>query len=111
MTYFWIFVQSNLLEAPVMIPFLMKRNTFFQSLAILTCLNAITHPVVFFFMMNLKMVFLFNILTAEVFAIVTEAYALFKITGDPYLNCLFISLAANFFSWQISPMITYAFHS
>lgn len=111
MTYFWIFFQSNLLEAPVMIPFLMKRNTFLQSLSILTCLNAITHPVVFFFIMNLKMVFLFNILTAEAFAIAAEAYALHKITRDPYQNCLLISLSANFFSWQISPMITYALHS
>ncbi len=110
MNYILVFLQSNVLEFPVYLPFLMKEKTFFQSLVLVTCLNAITHPIVFFFIMNLKMTFLFNILAAESFAILAEAFAVSKITGDQYRSCLVISLCANFLSWQISPMITFAIH-
>lgn len=108
MSYFLIFLQSNLLELPVAIPFVMRRNTFFTSLVLTTCLNAVTHPIIFFFVMNLKMTFLFNILAAETFAILSEAFCYRIITRESVGLCLLISLCANFFSWQISPMITFA---
>lgn len=110
MKYFLVFLQSNFLEFPVYLPYMMKDTTLFQSIALVTCLNAITHPIVFFFIMNLKMTFLFNILAAETFAILAEALAVYKITGDQYRTCFVISLCANILSWQISPMITFAIH-
>jgi len=110
MNYFLVFLQSNILEFPVFLPYLMRERTLFQSMALVTCLNAITHPIVFFFIMNLKMTFLFNILAAETFAVLAEAYAMSKITGDQYRTSLVISFCANFLSWQLSPMITFALH-
>jgi hypothetical protein len=115
MNYFLVFLQSNLLETPVYFPFLfasaLKQKDFFTALTIVTAMNAITHPIVFFFIMNLKRTFLLNILTAECFAIVAESWMLYKISGEKYRSCLFASLCANFFSWQISPMLTYSLYA
>lgn len=115
MSYFFLFFQSNLLEMPAYIPFLMRREKdFFTSFTLVTAMNAITHPIVFFFIMNLKMTYLFNILLAECFAVFAEAWLLRIITGEKYRSSssafLLVSLFANFLSWQISPMMTYAVH-
>lgn len=111
MNYFLIFFQSNLLEMPIYVPFLIKKEAgAFRAITLVTGMNAITHPMVFFFIMNLKMPYLFNILCAESFAILVEGIMIKKITGEKILKCLFTSVLANFLSWQLSPMITYALH-
>lgn len=114
MNYFFLFLQSNALELPVSLLFLYRtlkpsaKWSFTGALAFVTCLNAVTHPIVFFFIMNLKMTYLFNILVAETFAILSEALCYRQMSGEKAGYCLLISLFANFLSWQISPMITYA---
>lgn len=115
MNYFLIFLQSNFLETPVYLPFLfansLRQKDVFMALALVTAMNAITHPIVFFFIMNFKWNYLSNILTAEAFAILVESLMLYKVSKVKYRSCLLASVCANLLSWQISPMLTYAFYS
>jgi hypothetical protein len=74
-------------------------------------MNSVTHPVVFFGIMNLPFTYLENILLAESFAVVAEAACLFVVLQPrnirSVLGCIFTSLVANLVSWQIAPMLTY----
>ena len=113
MDYLYLFAQSNLLEMPVYFLFLksfQNKLRFIDKIIFVTGLNAITHPIVFFIIMNLKFTYLQNIIMAEVFAVITEGIIL-KISIDQgFLPCFLASFFANLVSWQISPMLTYAFY-
>jgi hypothetical protein len=114
MAYFLIFFQSNLLEMPAYFLFLKSirsKLTFIERFIFITGLNAITHPIVFFVIMNLKFSYLLNILLAEGFAIFTEAIILKMTLKEKFIPCLLISTFANFLSWQLAPMLTYIFWS
>lgn len=73
-----------------------------------TALNAITHPIVFFFIMNLKLPYLTNIMLAETFAVVAEGLLICWLLKTGTLRSLAVSLLANLVSWQLAPMLTYA---
>lgn len=114
MTYLFIFFQSNLLEWPIYLLRLKQQPAFhFASWAktagFVTVLNSVTHPLVFFGFMNLPLPYLANIILAETFAIGTEAFLLRRFAKLTWLSALITSLMANLLSWQIAPMLTYAF--
>ncbi|MDD4972920.1 MAG: hypothetical protein PHY93_01140 [Bacteriovorax sp.] len=112
MAYLYIFFQSNILEMPAYFLFLKSKRSkwnFFERFIFVTGLNAITHPIVFFLIMNLRLTYLQNILLAEAFAIFTEAMILKLSLKEKFMPCLFISTFANLLSWQLAPMFTYLF--
>lgn len=109
--YLYTFFQSNLLEWCIYLPFLAVARPqwrWFDRAMFVTALNAITHPIVFFFIMNLKLPYLANILMAETFAVVAEALLICWFLKTGTLRSLWISLVANLISWQLAPMLTYA---
>jgi hypothetical protein len=114
MEYCQIFLQSNLLEFPVYLCFFKFYKfewSLLQGSIFTTGMNLITHPIVYFTIMNMKMSYLHNILLAELFAIVAETFILFFSLKRNLFPCLLASVLANLTSWQLSPMLTYAFHS
>lgn len=71
-------------------------------------MNSLTHPLIFFVIMNLRLTYLQDILLAEVFAITIEAALLARFAGTSWRFALAVSAFANFVSWQLAPMLTYA---
>lgn len=116
MTYLYLFLQSNLLEWPVYLWAIdsarSRANLPSWSLArraiAVTVINSITHPVVFFLIMNLSLPYLANILLAESFAVGVEAWLLTSYLRFRWPQALLASLLANLISWQIAPMLTYS---
>lgn len=110
MNYFEIYFISNALELPVYLFFLRKEQkwTVVEKIAFITGLNAITHPIVFFGIMNLKFSFLINILVAEFFAIITEGMVLSRLMGKIPAQGIALSFLANSVSWQLGPVITFS---
>lgn len=109
MTYLYVFLQSNLLEV---LPYfwllpLARGRGLARTLVKVTLLNSLTHPIVFFGLMNLPFTFLTNIALAEGFAVVAEAIALSLLCHQPRGRAFFASLLANLVSWQLAPMLTY----
>lgn len=119
MSYLYLFLQSNLLELPIYLwlshwpsPRSGKSPGPWPRLAILvTIMNSMTHPIVFFCIMNLPLPYLVNILLAEAFAIFVEAILLVRRVGIPIGTSLLASFLANFLSWQLAPMFTFAIFS
>lgn len=112
MGYLYIFFQSNLLEMPAYFLFLKSKKPdwkFYERFIFITGINAITHPIVFFFIMNLKLTYLQDILLAEAFAIIAEAVIIKLALKENLFPCLFISSLTNLFSWQVAPMLTFIF--
>lgn len=105
--YLYIFLQSNLLEVPIYYLFFKKNINFTKNLAFVTAINSLTHPIVFVVLMNLKQSYLQNIMIAEIFAVLAETIFFISFLKTSYLRAFFAALIANFFSWQIAPMITY----
>ncbi|MGZ3789345.1 MAG: hypothetical protein ACXVLQ_12530 [Bacteriovorax sp.] len=111
MNYLYLFYQSNLLEMPAYYLFLNKARpqwSFLEKFVFITGMNSVTHPIVFFFVMNLSLTYLQNILIAECFAIGMEAMILSLVLKERFTFCLLISLFANFLSWQLAPMVTFS---
>ena len=110
MTYLYVFLQSNLLE--VLPYFLLLPGArgwgLARTAAMVTLLNSLTHPIVFFGLMNLPFTFLTNISLAEGFAVGAEAIALTLLCNQPRGRAIFASLIANLVSWQLAPILTYA---
>ncbi len=110
MSYLYVFLQSNLLEiAPyyVLLPRGQRGWGLGQMLVLITLLNSLTHPIVFFGIMNLRFSFLTNILLAEGFAIVSETILLARALGLSWRSTVVASLVANLLSWQLAPALTY----
>lgn len=107
--YLYVFLQSNLLEVPF------YHWGFGRSLADrwrdslwwVTAINSLTHPIVFFVIMNLNGTYLQNILLAEAFAIGAETAYFRFLTRSPWWRCLAVSAVANVVSWQAAPALTY----
>jgi hypothetical protein len=108
-TYFYLFLQSNLLEVPVYYLFLRRKPGmgFLYCLAFVTFMNSLTHPVVFFGLMSLPFSYLANILIAEAFAIGSETLFLRFLLRSGWSRAFAASLLANLVSWQLAPMLTY----
>ena len=112
MTYFWIFLQSNLLEVPFYFYFFRTCGWSLARTALfVTMMNAVTHPAVFFGIMNLPLTYFENIVIAESFAVLVEAACLVIVLrprdGKTALGCLVTSFVANLVSWQLAPVLTY----
>lgn len=107
MIYFFVFLLSNLLEVPVYWGFLREQGlSFARSVLVVTAMNSLTHPIVFFVIMNFRLTYLWDILLAEAFAIVSEAWILRKVTGAGPGRAFGASVMANVVSWQLAPLIT-----
>ena len=87
--YLYIFLQSNLLEIPFYFLFIKKKQKFLASAALVTAINSLTHPIVFFVIMNSKNSYLQNIIFAEVFAILVETIFFSKIVQLNLRNAFF----------------------
>lgn len=110
MNYFWVFFLSNLLEFPIywfFIRAVKKQWSFEKKIALICVLNGVTHPIVFFVIMNLKFSYLQNILMAEGFAVLIEALLLSWVLNHDPQKCLRTSLLANLVSWQAAPILTF----
>lgn len=114
-SYLYLFIQSNTLEIPIYFLFYFTLKglgvSFGEKLkwvsAGVSLSNLLTHPIVFFLVMPLKLSFLTNILLAESFAILAETILhpwFFKVS---YRRALIASIFANLMSWQLAPMLTY----
>lgn len=107
LTYLYIFLQSNLLEVPFYHLFFRKHQNGKESLLLTTAINSLTHPVVFFVIMNFKNTYLENILLAEGFAILSETIFFSKVLQRGWGRSFLAATIANLISWQFAPMITY----
>lgn len=107
MIYLYIFLQSNLLEVPFYYLLFRKNTRFSKVLFLTTAINSLTHPIVFFIIMNMENSYLTNILLAETFAVVIEALFFYFVLRLTVKRALLGSLIANLVSWQFAPMITY----
>lgn len=111
MSYFILFWQSNVLEWPV---YLLALRAFVPTTGLVrgaawvTLMNSLTHPFIFFVIMNLRLTYLQNILLAELFAVVVEALLLARFARVSWRAALAVSAFANFLSWQLAPMLTFA---
>ena len=111
MMYLYTFLQSNLLEWCIYFPLLARLRptwSWLDRALFVTALNGLTHPIVFFFIMNLKLPYLANIVIAETFAVVVEGLLLCFLLRAKFSKALLASLIANLISWQLAPMLTYA---
>ncbi len=108
MSYAYIFLQSCALEMPIYLA-LANRTPRWQMALGIFAMNSVTHPVVFFGIMNLPLTFLHTILLAEAFAVVTEALVLTRFARLNLRRAMTASVVANLFSWQFGPVLTYLF--
>lgn len=121
--YLYVFLQSNLLEVPfyylglrAFAPRLLTRSLreserilfFFCAV---TAINSVTHPVVFFGIMNLKYTYLQNILIAEGFAILSETIFMLWLLDISKTRAIVVATIANLVSWQLAPLLTYKLFS
>ncbi len=113
MAYLYIFLQSNFLEVPfyffLLRAFLPKSKL--EAVFLLSLMNSLSHPIVFFGLMSLPMSYLSVILIAEIFAITSEAVFLHKTQKIPLMLALKTSTIANLVSWQLGPVLTYLIFS
>jgi hypothetical protein len=107
LTYLYVFLQSNLLEVPIYYLFFRRQETPWQSLQRVTLINSLTHPIVFFVIMNLEMTYLQNILAAELFAIMAETLYFALVFKRSASWSFLAALIANLVSWQLAPVLTY----
>lgn len=105
--YLYVFLQSNLLEVPFYHLGLRRRQDWGRSLALVTLVNSLTQPIVFFGIMNLRLSYLENILVAEAFAIIAETVAFRLLIGRRWRASLIAAFVANLISWQLAPILTY----
>lgn len=106
MSYFYVFLQSNLLEIPI---YLLLLKGGWRRTEFVTVMNSVTHPIVFFGFMNLPLNYLSNILLAESFAIGVETAVLAFYAGVRAPKAFVASFIANLVSWQFAPVLTYLF--
>jgi hypothetical protein len=90
---------------------LKPQLSFAQGVSLTLGLNAVTHPVVYLLIMNLHLIYIQKIIIAEVFAFGVEAILIRRNIGVSPWCSLGVGSMANFLSWQIGPMLTYAFLS
>jgi hypothetical protein len=112
--YFYTFILTATVELLV---YLMIMPLFFKILdrkkicVMILPMNAITHPLFFFFIMGLPMTFLANILIAEFVMIAVEGFFLTRIFNLSTPKALALSAIVNLVSWQLGPLMTYLIQS
>lgn len=121
--YLYVFMQSNLLEIPFyylglrsFAPGLLTRSLreserILFLICSVTVMNSVTHPVVFFGIMNLKLTYLQNILVAEAFAIISETAFTVWLLGVSKFRATIVATVANLVSWQLAPLLTFKIFS
>lgn len=112
MTYFYTWLQSNILEWIIYLPalhFLSKTQKNSANWLFITLCNAITHPIVFFGFMASLLTLKSSILFAEAFAVLGESLLIFYFypLRINFWKILGIALLANLVSWQLAPYCTY----
>ena len=121
--YLYVFMQSNLFEIPFyylglrrLVPGRLTRSLreserilFF--ICAVTAVNSVTHPFIFFGIMNLRSTYLQNILVAEAFAIFSEAIFMYWILDVTKLRAIAVATVANLVSWQLAPLLTFKLFS
>lgn len=121
--YLYVFLQSNLLELPIyylglrsLAPGLLTRSLreservlFF--LCAVTAVNSLTHPMMFFGIMNLKYTYLQNILMAEAFSILSETIFIVWLIDVSKARAIVVATIANIVSWQLAPVLTFKIFS
>lgn len=105
-TYAYVFAQSCALELPVYCAFGLCRP-WWRGVLFVFMMNSVTHPVVFFGLMNLPLTFLHSILVAETFAVVVETVALHRLLRMSLARAAAAAALANLVSWQVAPVLTY----
>lgn len=117
LSYFYVFMQSNLLEVPFYfmiykevrrLKLINIQYNLWDFFFLVSLSNLMTHPLVFFVIMSAKISFLSGILIAEGFAIFAEALLHHFVFKIPLKYAFSASTLANLVSWQLGPMITYA---
>lgn len=118
LSYFYVFMQSNLLEIPFYLmiykdvrrlKLISAQRSLWDFFFLVTLSNMMTHPIVFFVIMSSKVSFLSGILIAESFAIIGEALLHHYFIKIPFKYSFGASTIANLISWQLGPMLTYTF--
>ena len=105
--YLATFAQTCLIEWPIYHFYLRSKLSVRRSLCFVFFINALTHPVVFFGFLGLRVPFLHALLVAEVFAYACEAWACCKIAGLRPRDAVYASALANTASWQFGPILTF----
>lgn len=105
--YFYIFLQSNLIEIFIYYFFYRKHMSFVKNIGLVTFSNSITHPIVFFGFMGSRMTYLESVLAAEAFAVIVESVLHFYFGRLQYRQTLKASFVSNLVSWQLAPLFTY----
>ena len=108
--YFYTLIQFTLLELIsylVVLPLFLKTEHRKKICFMALPMNAITHPLFFFFIMGLPIHFLANILIGEFIVIVAEAFFLTRIFNISAPKAFALSTTVNFVSWQFGPLLTY----
>ena len=106
--YVLTFLQSSCLEIPIYFLFYRRTLKWGEVVILVTLANAVTHPWVFFGFMGSGWSYLVSVLAAESFAVGGET-VLHGFAARLDLRRTFLAaLAANLFSWQVAPILTYA---
>jgi hypothetical protein len=87
--------------------FFNKKVSLKKTLIATTAINSLTHPIVFFILMNLKQTYFQNIIIAEFFAVSAETVFFFYFLRISLLKSFLAATVANLISWQLAPIITY----
>lgn len=107
--YVLTFLQSSCLEVPIYYFFYRRQMKFREVLILVTLANCFTHPWVFFGFMGSGWSYLISVIAAESFAVGGETI-LHGAAGRLSFRQTFVAaLLANLFSWQVAPILTYAF--
>ena len=107
--YALTFLQSSCLEIPIYFLFYRRQMKLREVVLLVTFANAFTHPWVFFGFMGSGWSYLVSVLVAESFAVGGETLLHGAGARLDFRLTFAAALIANLFSWQVAPILTYAF--
>ncbi len=108
LSYVYTFLQSSTLEFPLCAYAFRRKVSLWRSLLLVTLVNLVTHPIVFFGFMSSRLPYVWAVPLAEVFAMVSEMFLYyFFLRGLTFRRAFVASLVANLFSWQVAPVMTW----
>lgn len=103
--YLPYFLKTFALELPIYYLFLRNLKNIPTILKINSIVNLATHPIVFYIipliLMQLNSTYLHYLITAEIFAPLTEALILYRFYRLSPGRALIAAICANLFSWSL----------
>lgn len=108
--YLYTFFQSNGVEVLFLIFFypvggrLLKSR--WDTALVVSLANSITHPVVLFLILKGPFTYLWGVLLAESFAVISEVFIHRHFLGVTWKRACIGSLIANLLSWQLGALLT-----